>query len=228
MKRSEKIEVRLSHEEKQSLSAIADGEGRTVSDLVRGLIERYVNLNASPLPRKPHWALWAGLVASGLLIGHLGTWGMMQLHHRAGKSKAENMMSFGLYKLSVLLTQTTSNEKLITQILEVPLLVKNGSTEVHIIEREGNDVRMTTNVVLSDDTLPTVKFDACEITDGKCLPLASPKLTIAPEETASITLMTDRNYMMGLVVEPSSTEVTLKSYTRTREAIKNTAPYQEP
>lgn len=228
MKRNEKIEVRLSHEEKQSLLAIADGEGRTVSDLVRGLIERYVSLNASPLPRKPRWALWGGLLASGLLIGHLGTWGMMQLHHRTGKPKAENMMSFGLYKLSVLLTQTTSNEKLITQILEVPLLVKNGSTEVHIIEREGNDVKMTTNVVLSDDTLPTVKFDVCEITEGKCLPLASPKLTIAPEEAASITLMTDRNYMMGLVVEPSSTEVTLKSYTRTREAIKNTAPNQEP
>jgi len=38
MKKTEKIEIRLSHEEKAGLSKLAEEEGRSVSDLVRGLI----------------------------------------------------------------------------------------------------------------------------------------------------------------------------------------------
>ena len=40
MKKTEKIEVRLSHEEKTALTELAEQESRSVSDLVRGLIER--------------------------------------------------------------------------------------------------------------------------------------------------------------------------------------------
>ena len=43
MKKTEKIEVRLSHEEKTALTTLAEQEGRTVSELVRGLVERYMS-----------------------------------------------------------------------------------------------------------------------------------------------------------------------------------------
>ncbi|WP_371397055.1 ribbon-helix-helix protein, CopG family [Fretibacter rubidus] len=45
MKKSEKIEVRVSLDEKQKLSDIAESEGRSVSELIRGLIERYMALS---------------------------------------------------------------------------------------------------------------------------------------------------------------------------------------
>ena len=223
MKRTEKIEVRLSHEEKQTLSELAEGEGRTVSDLVRGLIERYVSLNVSPFPRKPRWALWSGLVASGLLIGHLGTWGMMRFHHGTDSAAEDNIMSFGLYKLTGMFPQIAANHEVMIQILEAPILVKDGWSEDYVIEREGSDFLVTTQVTVSKNDLPTVQFDVCEQTQNECVSLAKPKLTLMPEETSSVSLMTDQNYRMSFIIDPVSTEVKLKQYAKIREGIKNVA-----
>jgi len=44
-KKSESLEVRLSFEDKQALQAKAAKEGRTVSDVIRGLISDYVKPN---------------------------------------------------------------------------------------------------------------------------------------------------------------------------------------
>ncbi len=219
MKRSEKIEVRLSHEEKQSLSRIAEGEGRTVSDLVRGLIERYVTLNTARLPQKRRWVLWTALVLGGLLLGHLGTWGFIQLHNQNETPIKAEFMSFGVYRLSTVFSQTTSDGKMTQQFLEVPLLVKDGAVQEHKIEREGNDFIVSSTVTMSEDNLPIVKFDICEIIIRDCVYIADPKLTLAPEESASLMLMTDQQYMIGLEVEPSSTKVELKSYSHTRGAV---------
>ena len=41
-KKSETVEVRLSHPDKQALQAKASREGRTVSDIIRGLISDYI------------------------------------------------------------------------------------------------------------------------------------------------------------------------------------------
>lgn len=46
MKRSEKIEIRVSTEEKQALADIASQEGRPVSRLVRDVLGKYITLNA--------------------------------------------------------------------------------------------------------------------------------------------------------------------------------------
>ena len=75
MKKTEKIEVRLSHEEKTALTILAEQEGRTVSELVRGLIERYMALNTTRLPRKIPWvkviSIAMAIAIGVLLLGHL-------------------------------------------------------------------------------------------------------------------------------------------------------------
>ena len=65
MKKTEKIEVRLSHEEKTALTTLAEQEDRSVSDLVRGLIERYMSINTTRLPRKMPW-LYLGRLRLGV------------------------------------------------------------------------------------------------------------------------------------------------------------------
>jgi hypothetical protein len=45
-KKSETIEVRLDHETKSALQARAQGEGRSVSEIIRGLIARYLGEDA--------------------------------------------------------------------------------------------------------------------------------------------------------------------------------------
>ncbi len=52
MKRTEKIEIRLSHEEKTSLTGLAEKEGRSVSRLVRDVISKYMELNTARIPSK--------------------------------------------------------------------------------------------------------------------------------------------------------------------------------
>lgn len=74
MKRTEKIEVRVSLEEKQTLTQLAKQNGESVSGLIRGLVEKYMALNAATTVRKlPKWQIFSGLVAA-MLAGHLLTW----------------------------------------------------------------------------------------------------------------------------------------------------------
>ncbi len=69
MKKSEKIEIRMSFEEKEKLTQLADSEGQSVSELVRGLARKYAQLNM-PRPRPKMSRLhMLGLVLCGLGLG---------------------------------------------------------------------------------------------------------------------------------------------------------------
>ena len=69
MKKSEKIEIRISYEEKKSLARLAESEGHSVSELVRGLARKYAQLNM-PLPRRKFSRQhMAGLILCGIGIG---------------------------------------------------------------------------------------------------------------------------------------------------------------
>ncbi len=190
MKRTEKIEVRLSYKEKQTLSDIAEGEGRTVSDLVRGLIERYVSLNASPLPRKPHWALWGGLVASGLLIGHLATWGAI----RAQKLTQE----FDVYELSMGFTQTLSNGQLSGQNFAASVILRNGFEDQFLIEREGSDFKVTSKVYRSDDDVTRVGIKVCIVTATDCEEIANQLLSVVAPQPTSTAIVSDSLNLIGI------------------------------
>lgn len=70
MKRTEKVEIRVSQEEKQTLTNLAKLEGESVSGLIRGLVEKYMILNAPSTTRRlPKWQL-AGLLILAVLVGH--------------------------------------------------------------------------------------------------------------------------------------------------------------
>ena len=69
MKRTEKIEIRVSLDEKETLANLAQQEGESVS----GLIDKYMALNAANTKRRlPKWQM-AGLLIGAALFGHLAT-----------------------------------------------------------------------------------------------------------------------------------------------------------
>ena len=73
-KLTDKIEIRISHTEKARLSELATDEGKSVSELVRGLVRRYVDLNTSTRIIRRGWLPAAGAVAAALVAGlFLGT-----------------------------------------------------------------------------------------------------------------------------------------------------------
>ena len=70
MKRTEKVEIRVSLEEKQKLTALAKQDGESVSGLIRGLVEKYMALNTASTVRKlPKWQIATGLVLAAF-VGH--------------------------------------------------------------------------------------------------------------------------------------------------------------
>jgi len=80
MKRTEKVEIRVSLEEKQTLSNLAKQEGESVSGLIRGLVEKYMALNTASTTRKlPKWQIASGLIAA-VFAGHLLTAAAVHLH----------------------------------------------------------------------------------------------------------------------------------------------------
>jgi len=86
MKRTEKIEIRVSQEEKDSLTQLAKQDGESVSSLIRGLVEKYMALNTASTTRKlPKWQIAAGLIAAAF-IGHGLTLIPMHLHDRGHQS----------------------------------------------------------------------------------------------------------------------------------------------
>lgn len=86
MKRTEKIEVRVSLEEKQTLSELAKQDGESVSGLIRGLVEKYMALNTASTTRKlPKWQIAAGLIVAAF-IGHGLTLIPIHLHERGHQS----------------------------------------------------------------------------------------------------------------------------------------------
>ena len=88
VKRTEKVEIRVSHEEKQTLTQLAKQDGESVSGLIRGLVEKYMSLNAASTTRKlPKWQIAAGLILAAF-IGHGLTLIPMHLHER-GQQPAE-------------------------------------------------------------------------------------------------------------------------------------------
>lgn len=69
MKRTEKVEVRVSLEEKEALASLAKSEGRSLSWLIRDVLEKYMALNL-PATKKTlslQIAFLAGIV--GLTVG---------------------------------------------------------------------------------------------------------------------------------------------------------------
>ncbi len=88
MKRTEKIEVRVSQEEKDTLTKLARQEGESVSGLLRGLVDKYMALNAANTKRRlPKWQL-AGLLIGATIIGHGLTLIPMHLHYEGHNVEA--------------------------------------------------------------------------------------------------------------------------------------------
>ena len=93
MKKSEKIEIRISYEEKENLTRLAESEGYSVSELVRGLARKYAQLNMPIRRRKfSRWHM-TGLVLCGIGIGS----GLVfSLSEKPANAKATQFMVHGV------------------------------------------------------------------------------------------------------------------------------------
>jgi len=160
MKKTEKIEVRLSHEEKTALTSLAEQEGRSVSDLVRGLIERYMSINTTRLPRKTPWVKFTAIAVGGFLLGHLGTYFIAKSHSH---SPIHNMIvGIGSDRLTL------------------PLLAKDGEIVSATIPSDDGDILVKAIVSKEPESLHIATINLCRQTESACEIIASPILKFNP------------------------------------------------
>jgi hypothetical protein len=172
MKKTEKIEIRFSHVEKTALSKLAEQEGRTVSELVRSLVKRYMELNTASLPRKIRWGRLTAIAIIGLLIGHLGTYFFMQANNNSN-----------VYQLTL---------RVFGPAISVPITSKDKEQADFVIPREAGDILIKTLVNNPKDKLGTVKISLCQMQEDICDPIAAPVLGFDPTRMTSVRFGTDR------------------------------------
>jgi hypothetical protein len=189
MKKTEKIEIRLSHEEKVSLSKLAEDEGRSVSDLVRGLIDRYMSLHRDRLPQKPRWGRMALIGISGLLIGHLGTYFMVQAHSHN---------HFEIYQLGA---------RIQSSFIEVPITRTEGEVTKFVLPNPNGDINLTAEVKKGSGILSEVEVTLCQMLDARCKEIASPKLTFNSQRHSIIQFVEgDNEISLTLAPPPPKTK----------------------
>ena len=169
MKKSEKIEVRLSHEEKQKLTEIADGEGRSVSELVRGLISRYMAVNA-PIVKKTAWGKIAAVAVVGVLLGHLGTWGLMRGH--GGDVEVEGVPP----EVFEFIVEVRDTKEKRDYTLTTPIAVIDGDKQSFSLIGPQREFSVSTLINETGNTLPKIIASICEVSSKTCVPVAKQTL----------------------------------------------------
>lgn len=181
-KKSEKLEIRLSYEEKQELASVAETEGRTVSDLVRGLIRRYVRTSAARLPQKRSWLKWAGIGLVGLLIGHLATWAYTKSHQHTP-----------IYNLEARLGHAH---------LSTPVLAKDGYEASFVLPDEGGEFKVSIRVEEKQGELSILYAEICRTIDEICENIASPVLHFNPTSQAIIEINDGQKNEIFMMLRP--------------------------
>lgn len=181
-KKFEKLEIRLSYEEKQELASVAETEGRTVSDLVRGLIRRYVKTTSARLPQKRSWIKWVATGLLGLLIGHLATWAYTKSHQHTP-----------IYNLEARLGNAH---------FSTPVLAKDGYETSFILPDEGGEFKVSIRVEERQDELSILYAEICRTTDEICENIASPILHFNPTSQAIIEINDGQKNEIFMMLRP--------------------------
>jgi hypothetical protein len=182
LKKTEKIEVRLSHEEKTALTKLAEQEGRSVSDLVRGLIERYMAINTTRLPSKTPWMKFIGIAVCGFFAGHLATYLIAKSHDHPS-----------VYSLKVSVDY---------EGITVPLVKQAEQTDKFLMPRPDGDVLVKTKVTQAPNSLAVLDIELCRKINTGCEVIATPNLKFDPERIAGLSFKDEKGKPVSIALIP--------------------------
>jgi len=158
MKRTEKIEIRLSQVEKTALSTLASSEGRTVSTLIRDLVRKYMELNTPNTKSRHLWPRMAAVLSFGVLLG-------------------------AVIPIKTLMTKTTGEIEQYTvhgiigdAAFGVSIMPIFEGPKIHTLKSSEGDITISLRVLNGEEKKLLVKFctpmqDRCETVAQATLPL---------------------------------------------------------
>jgi len=184
MKKSEKIEIRMSFDEKEKLTQLAESEGQSVSELVRGLARKYAQLNMPrPRPRMSRLHM-LGLVLCGLGIGA----GVSFSFLKADKPKTTYMVHGVLDGYGFGFPVQNQSDKLQHS---VTLGEGPGAYTINIVIEPENDEEMTANV------------NICQQLENDCAQSAQADLRLGGGISPSVWQTDVDEKQLFLVVQPA-------------------------
>lgn len=190
MKKTEKIEIRLSHDEKLELAALAESEGRSVSELIRHLVKRYMTLNARRLPKRTPWIALGATALAAFLAGHLLTYAIARHGHH---DVLPHQFFITIDPIDALAQEAELN---------TPIIVRDGYVKTFVLPTQGADYEVTFAVQDLGGDYATLKTSLCRTTSGDCIPQSIPTLTIQPRQDSTAIFKLDSGETIQISVAP--------------------------
>lgn len=185
MKKTEKIELRVDHAEKERLSEIAERRGQTVSDVVRDALSHELG------PKSETMSSWPGIVAicaSALAIAALG-------HSVATSGPAANDP---IYPTTVELHVSTGRSG--PTVFELPLNANINKT-LTLRSRDADPVRITITMGEHLNHVLSVEASACAVLEDQCEMISLPTLSINTRPVRGSSARTSTVLVNGQTVE---------------------------
>ena len=156
MKKTEKIELRVDHAEKERLSAIAERRGHTVSDVVRDALAGELGVARADYPKWPGVVSIVAVVLSGVSLGLL-------VSNPAYRTD-------GLESLSIKPTYVSARVSTDADAVAFDITVLTDTTrEFSLQSVTGDTIRMT--ILATPDKksgLLLINSEACIVTEQEC------------------------------------------------------------
>ena len=163
MKKTEKIEVRVSHEEKARLSGIADARGLSVSELIRESVAEDIGT----LPRIPRWPGYAAVAAGALAVAALGV-SLMTSSPTPADTRAVYPSS-----ISVQANWASDTDVIFSLPVEGP-----AQHDWTMRSKAGEELRVTVTTAETKDRVMPITITACVVQDAACIPFETPDVAL--------------------------------------------------
>jgi len=168
VKKSEKIEIRLSHADKTNLAELAQKEGRTISELVRRIIQRYVEFN---IPSQALKFPIAKILAVGLVSFAAGA---LLVYFSAEMKKPKQPKQYWL----------ETNIDGMRMHIALPM-EDDFSTELAMPNKDGN-IQIKVKLFKDVQDLKFLSMDFCRTIKDTCILFANPVLLINQENRSEL------------------------------------------
>ncbi len=172
MKKTEKIEVRVSAEEKERLNELADARNQNISELIRDRMAGNYTMPAQSFSRDIIWN--RGISVLALVLGLMAfIWSMIALMDGRSNTLPPTMSS-------VRMTPPDT----VFAVLETKVAHRNGFTQSYTIKVDDATYR-TTHLIREEGGVYRLTADLCRVQSDTCLELETKELILSEPSTYS-------------------------------------------